>query len=127
VSVFISDFKVAAGVWQAVHDDAPGGSHSGTISPTDVVFGKNMDGTDNHRAVIVECPVCGASSTHPVGGGAQPGPVQELFVRLVKAHGCACPGGLAANRPFAVIQSHVRAHSDGMDGAGRFQIQGTLT
>lgn len=33
-------------------------------------------------AIEIHCPVCGAVSVHPVGGGAAPEMVQRLFVHL---------------------------------------------
>jgi hypothetical protein len=55
--------------------------HSGTIPAAEVSWGKNIDGTDNHNFIILACPDgCGGMSTHPVGGGAAPLEVQQMFV-----------------------------------------------
>ena len=43
MSVKITDFDDCA----YIHDDAPGGSHGGTLDPATVTYGTNLDGSDN--------------------------------------------------------------------------------
>jgi hypothetical protein len=117
MSVFISDFGDGT-TWTVTHDDA---GHSGSIQPTDVVHTTNMDGSRNHNFAIVVCPVCGATSTHPVGGGAQPESVQQMFVTMCQTDGCPC-GQVTAADADALGESHVRLQVNRMDGAGRWQL-----
>jgi hypothetical protein len=78
----------------------------------------------------VDCSICGSSSTHPVGGGAQPPLVQELFVHLALREGCPCPAPFAASRTgpppddadVIAAHDHVKAHCEEMDGEGRWQV-----
>ena len=94
--------------------------HSGTIPAAEVVWAKNMDGTDNHNAIILNCPDgCGASSTHPVGGGAAPLQVQQMFVGKVQREGCAC-GKVASTDTNSLGESHVHLSVNKTDGAGRW-------
>jgi len=120
VSVFISDFKPGDGSWTVTHDDAPGGAHSGSIQPTDVSFAPAIAGGTEWRTVLITCPVCGAVSAHPVGGGAVPPSVQEMFVRAGRRLGCPC-GSLPANRPFGLVISHMKTHVQQTDGPSRWQ------
>lgn len=115
MSVFISDFDT----WQVVHDDAPGGAHQGTIDPASIVHTQNMDGSENHNYLAVTCPVCQAVSTHPVGGGAQPALVQQLFVNKAQTDGCPC-GQVHADDPDALGESHIRLLVNRQDGPGRW-------
>jgi hypothetical protein len=86
-----------------------------------VVHAKNLDGSDNHNFAVVVCPVCGAVSTHPVGGGAQPALVQHMFVTMAQTDGCPC-GQVAATDADALGESHVRLQVNRMDGAGRWAL-----
>ena len=116
MSVFVSDFST----WQVVHDDAPGGSHSGVIDPATIAHTANMDGSENHNFLTVPCPVCGAVSTHPVGGGAQPPLVQRLFIIHAETSGCPC-GAVQAGDTSATPEAHVRLNCNRQDGPGRWQ------
>jgi hypothetical protein len=96
--------------------------HSGTIPAAEVQWSQNMDGSHNHNFIVLNCPDgCGASSTHPVGGGAAPADVQQMFVNKVAAEGCAC-GQTAANDTSGTPASHVRLNVNRMDGIGRWQL-----
>lgn len=117
MSVFVSDFDT----WQVTHDDAPGGTHTGTIDPLTIKHTANMDGTEDHNFLAIECPVCQSVSTHPVGGGAQPLSVQQMFVNKAQTDGCPC-GQVAATDPDALGESHVRLLVNRMDGPGRYQL-----
>ena|SRR5215471_7439468 len=122
MSVYVSDFNGAGGVWVCTHDDAPGGAHEGTVDPATIVHTKNMDNSENHDFLIVVCPVCQATSTHPVGGGAQPQSVQQMFVTKCQGDGCPC-GQIAASDPDGLGESHVRLQVNRMDGPGRWQLE----
>lgn len=95
--------------------------HSGTVLAADVVWTKNMDGTDNHQFINLPCPDgCGATSTWPVGGGADAIMGQQMFVKKVEREGCPC-GSVEVGRTDAVAESHVRLQVNRMDGLGRWQ------
>jgi hypothetical protein len=119
MSVYVSDFTPTA--WTVVHDDAPNGSHTGSIDPTEVTHSLNPDGTPNHNYAVVTCPACGSVSTHPVGGGAQPALVQQMFVTLCQSDGCPC-GQVVAGDADGLGESHVRLQVNRMDGPGRWQL-----
>jgi len=94
--------------------------HSGTIPAADIQWSLNTDGSPNHSFIILNCPDgCGASSTHPVGGGAAPAEVQQMFVEKTRRDGCAC-GACQANDTSALPESHVRLNVNRMDGPGRW-------
>ena len=78
MSVKIIDFDT----WDYVHDDAPGGSHGGTLDPATVTYGTNIDGSENVNVVAVPCPFegCGSVSYWPPGGGADALLGQSLHV-----------------------------------------------
>jgi hypothetical protein len=96
--------------------------HSGTIPAGEVVWTAGVDGNPNHNFIILHCPDgCGAASTHPVGGGADPPNVQQLFVHKTERDGCAC-GQIAADDTTSVPESHVRLNCNRMDGPGRWQL-----
>src|SRR5580765_286281 len=76
--------------------------HSGTIPAAEVVWATKLDGSHDHNFIVLNCPDgCGASSTHPVGGGAAPADVQRMFVEKVAREGCAC-GNIAAGDTSAL-------------------------
>jgi hypothetical protein len=125
VSVFVSVFDNPDGSWTIMHDDAPGGSHTGSIQPTDVVRTVNMDGTQSQNFANVTCPVCGSVSSHPVGGGAQPPLVQEMFIHLAMADGCveqAAGRKAKSTMTYQEAHDHVKQHCEDMDGEGRWQV-----
>ena len=94
--------------------------HSGTIPAAEVQWVLKMDGSHDHNFIVLNCPDgCGASSTHPVGGGAAPAEVQQMFVKKAQTDGCTC-GQVAATDPDALGESHVRLLVNRMDGAGRW-------
>ena len=122
MSVFVSDFSNDP--WTVSHDDARGGAHDGTVPSADIVHATGMDGLPNFASINVTCPVCGSSSSHPVGGGAQPPLVQEMFVRVAMRDGCPCPANFAADRPFQLTLGHIKQHTSQQDGLGRWQVTG---
>lgn len=107
----------ADGSIDVVYDE---GGHSGTIPAAEVAWATNMDGSHNHNFIVLACPDgCGATSTHPVGGGAAPAEVQQMFVKKVQREGCSC--GLVAETDTAALgESHVRLQVNRMDGPGRW-------
>jgi len=78
MSVKITDFET----WEYAHDDAPGGSHGGTLDPATLTYSQNMDGTDNLNIIVVPCPFdgCGSVSYWPSGGGSDALLGQSLHV-----------------------------------------------
>jgi hypothetical protein len=95
--------------------------HAGTISAADIRWTTNMDGSDNHNFIVLNCPDgCGGSSTHPVGGGADAPNVQQMFVNKTEAEGCAC-GNVAASTN-AVPEAHVHLNVARMDGEERWTL-----
>jgi len=120
MSVYVAAFTSPSS-WEVIHDDAPGGGHGGTIDPTTVKHVQNPDQTENHNFLVIACPVCDSTSTHPVGGGAQPASVQQMFVNKVDANGCPCGQVLSAD-PTALGESHVHLQCARMDGSGRWVL-----
>lgn len=109
----------ADGSVEVVSDET---GHSGTLPAEQVVWGANTDGSENHNFIVLQCPDgCGASSTHPVGGGAAPAEVQQMFVNKVQNEGCAC-GQIQATDADTLAESHVRLNVNRQDGAGRWQL-----
>jgi len=120
VSVFVSQ-AISLTEWQVTHDDVGDGAHTGTIDPATIQHALKLDGTPDHNFLNVTCPVCGAVSTHPAGGGAQPQSVQQMFVTLCQTNGCPC-GQVAPSDPDALGESHVRLQVNRQDGPGRWQL-----
>jgi len=109
----------ADGSIDAVYDEE---GHTGTIPAGQVVWAKDVFDRDNHNYIVLVCPDgCGASSVHPVGGGAAPIEVQQLFVDKTQRDGCAC-GVCAAGDTTALPESHVRLNCNRMDGPGRWTL-----
>jgi len=109
----------ADGSIEVVYDEA---GHSGTIPAAEVRWTTDISGAENHNYIVLECPDgCGASSAHPVGGGADAPNVQQMFVHKTELAGCAC-GQTAPNDTSAAPESHVRLNVNRMDGAGRWQL-----
>jgi len=108
----------ADGSVEAVYDEL---GHSGTIPAAAVAWAVSPDGSHTHNYIALVCPDgCGATSTHPVGGGAAPANVQQMFVKKTEAEGCAC--GNVEPSTTAVPESHVRLNVNRMDGIGRWQL-----
>jgi hypothetical protein len=92
--------------WEYVHDDAYGGSHSGTLDPLTVTYGANIDGTDNLNTVVVPCPFegCGSVSYWPPGGGADALLGQSLHVMVAMQPGLGREGKTAEQAAAEVKQ-----------------------
>jgi len=96
--------------------------HSGTIPAAEVRWTTGIDGSENHNYIRLECPDgCGASSTWPVGGGADAVNGQRMFVHKTDHAGCAC-GQVAATDSTTLGESHVRLNVNRQDGPGRWQL-----
>src|SRR5262252_3165816 len=73
---------------EVVYDEL---GHSGTIPAAEIRWTQDIQGQDSHNYSVLNCPDgCGASSTHPVGGGADAPNVQQMFVHKTEREGCAC-------------------------------------
>jgi len=95
--------------------------HSGTIPAAQVQWATQMDGSHNHNFIVLVCPDgCGATSTHPVGGGAAAPDVQQMFVQKTNRDGCACGNVAAGNE--TVADAHMHLQCDRMDGPERWQV-----
>ena len=104
---------------ETVYDEL---GHSGTIPAAEVRWTTGIDGSESHLYIVLNCPDgCGASSTHPVGGGADAPNVQQMFVHKTELAGCAC-GQTAANDNTGTPASHVRLNVNRMDGINRWQL-----
>jgi len=96
--------------------------HSGTIPAAEVQWATQMDGSHNHNFIVLECPDgCGATSTHPVSGGAAASDVQHMFVQKTEREGCACGNVTAGTN--AVPEAHVHLNVARMDGEERWVEQ----
>jgi hypothetical protein len=94
--------------------------HSGTIPAAEIVWATDPTASQNHKFILLHCPDgCGATSTHPVGGGAAPAEVQQMFVHKTEREGCVC--GNVAPSTTSVPESHVRLNCSRMDGPERWQ------
>lgn len=88
MTVKIVDFTT----YEYMHDDAPGGSHGGTLDPATVTYGTHPDGSPNQDVVVVPCPEGDAVSYWPPGGGADALMGQMLHVQLAMRPGLGREG-----------------------------------
>jgi hypothetical protein len=96
--------------------------HSGTIPAAEVQWATDMQGGHNHNFIVLNCPDgCGASSTWPVGGGADATMGQQMFVQKTQREGCACGNVAAASN--SVPEAHVHLNVARMDGEERWVEQ----
>jgi len=96
----------------------------GNIPAAEVKWSTNPDGTENHNFIVLTCPDgCGATSTWPVGGGADAPMGQEMFVRKIDLEGCCCDAPLARTSQAAI--DHVKELVTAMDGEERWQLDET--
>src|SRR6516162_6082048 len=104
---------------ESVYDEQ---GHTGTIPAAEVRWSTDPSGAENHNFILLDCPDgCGASSTWPVGGGADAAMGQEMFVRKVNLEGCACPVVTEADPPPDAV-AHVKGLVTAMDGADRWAL-----
>jgi hypothetical protein len=112
MSVKVASFDDPA-AWGYLHDDAPGGSHGGTLDPATVTYGTNPDDTPNEMTVIVPCPHpgCGSVSYWPPGGGADALYGQMLHVQMAMRppDGAASRGTKTAQDAAAEVKERVIA------------------
>jgi hypothetical protein len=104
-----------------VHREA---GHGGVVLGVNVRFLVNPDGTTNADFITLPCPVCGATSVHPVGGGSAPFQNQMEFGRLytIRAQELGIP---PENRGWPDIVALVCSRVEAMDGPGRCMIAHT--
>jgi hypothetical protein len=94
--------------------------HTGTIPAAEVTWATDPSG-ENHNFITLACPDgCGATSTWPVGGGADAAMGQEMFVRKVDVEGCAC--GTVPARASQNAIDHVHELVTAMDGEERWAL-----
>lgn len=98
------------------------GHHGGTLPPAQITWSAQPPSDEpSHKTLATPCPDgCGATSWHPVGGGAAADLVQQLFVDKTTREGCAC-GELDA-RTDAAPKAHVRLNVARMDGPERWKL-----
>jgi hypothetical protein len=97
--------------------------HSGTIPAAEVQWATKIDGSHDHNFIVLNCPDgCGASSTHPVGGGAAPLEVQQMFV--LKEHQEMTSGVQGRAAPAGLIDAAqiVKERVIAMDGEERWVL-----
>jgi hypothetical protein len=101
--------------WEYVHDDAPGGSHGGTLDPATVTYGVGVDGSPNENVVVVPCPFpeCGSVSYWPPGGGADALMGQSLHVMVAMGPGLGREGK-TVEQATAEVKARVVA-TDGLE------------
>ena len=104
MSVKVTNFET----WEYVHDDAPGGSHGGTLDPATVTYGTNPDGSDNPNVVVVPCPEGDGVSYWPPGGGADALNGQLLHVQVAMRPGLGREGK-TAEQAAAEVKARVVA------------------
>jgi len=108
----------ADGSIDVVYDEL---GHSGAIPAAEINWTQNIDGSRSHNFIVLNCPDgCGASSTWPVGGGADAVNGQQMFVQKTEREGCAC-GNVAAGTN-AVPEAHVHLNVARMDGEERWTL-----
>jgi hypothetical protein len=112
MSVKVTSFDDPA-AWDYEHADAPGGGHGGTLDPTTVSYGTNIDGTPNENVVVVPCPECGAVSSWPPGGGADALLGQSLHVMVAMQPGLGREGKTAEQAAAEVKQRVI--DTDGLE------------
>jgi hypothetical protein len=106
---------------EVIHTEA---GHGGIVLGIRVEFARNRDGSVDKNYLTMPCPVCGAVSTHPVGGGCQPVEVQMEFARLwqMRAQELGIP---VEQRGWPQIVALVCEAVEAMDGPGRCRIADT--
>jgi hypothetical protein len=117
MSVKVTSFDDGAGLWTYVHDDAPGGSHEGTLDPTTVTYGVGTDGEPDPNIVVVPCPEGDAVSYWPPGGGADALLGQSLHVMVAMQPGLGREGKTAEQ-----AAAEVKARVVATDGEQRWVL-----
>ncbi len=106
-------------------------NHEGIIPEADIKFAKKLDGTDDLRFIILECPVpgCNSSSLHPASGGVDPEKVQRMFAKMYKKYPTKekLPKyEKDANRTWDEAKANLKKVIEEMDGPGRFKLDGVI-
>lgn len=106
-----------------VHDDAPV-PHGGAVAFAEVRFGRAPDGSVDPETLELGCPVCGAGSCHPLGGGADPPRVQKLFLRIwlrrAALPALAIP---ASQRTFVGVKGIYRTRLAAREGLAHWRLE----
>jgi hypothetical protein len=102
-------------------------NHGGTIPEADIKFAKKLDGTDDERFIILDCPIpgCDSVSVHPAGGGCDPERVQKMFAKKYKQKpiGVKLPHfEKVAIRTWDEAKVSLKRVVEEMDGVGRFKL-----
>jgi len=105
------------------HDDL---GHTGAVAFAGVRFGRDADGSVNPLLIEIACPVCGALSVHPIGGGCDAARIQLLFARtyLRRAVALGIPVG---ERTWPGIKARVKARVAALEGAERWRLENAAT
>jgi hypothetical protein len=113
-----TSFDDGTGMWTYVHDDARPQSHSGTLDPTTVTYGSNIDGSPNQDVLRVPCPEGDGISDWPPGGGADALMGQSMHVLV------AMQPGLGRSTPLTLEEAtaQVKARVVATDGEERWQL-----
>lgn len=100
------------------------GGHTFDILLSQIPFATTISNDSEWRCFVITCLAadCGATSTHPVSGGAAPPDIQLLASRLVEEKGCPCQL-IPAAQEREVNLSHSKLHCAQMDGLGRWQVE----
>lgn len=106
-------------VYKMAHDEL---SHEFDMLLTDIKYTSSLDGSREYEFINIPCLVCGANSTHPIGGGAAPPDIQLLFSRLIPVDGCPCRL-IPSDEVDEVNLAHAKLHCVQMDGLGRWQVE----
>src|SRR4030095_16098069 len=99
--------------------------HEGEVAEANITF--TGEGATEHQTAKIICPAidCGNVAIHPVGGGAAPSNVQEMFIRLYKSRGCPC-GVLGNDKAIGLTKSHTKMHAEQQDFAGRWKLDSVV-
>lgn len=101
-------------------------SHGGVVAFAAVRFGRDEAGGVNVDVLEVACPVCGALSVHPVGGGADPARIQLLFLRTIRRRR-AILGLPVAVGTLAGAKAFVRNRVEAQDGPTRWRLEALVS
>lgn len=119
MSIYPVAFSADGGI-TVFHSEA---EHGGDIAFADINFGRKPDDSIDITTLVLHCPFpgCGSASFHPIGGGAAPGMVQKLFVRVIRRR-AAILGIPVGQRSLPAILNFVKNRAEAMDGPGRFKL-----
>lgn len=101
--------------------------HSGDIAVADIRFNKHPDGTPNPDVIILICPVCGATSEHPISGGCDAKRIQLLFARVYRRRAAALGIPAGAARTWPGIKAIIRNRIAAREGIERWKLEDLAT